>query len=186
MGSSHDTSGFSSLASSDPETKQKWYESGVGFLQKQERSGSGAAAEDEDLRSSKLPKTYDDLSSSSSSTKGLLFPHRQVASLLRSNSPFFLSDSNQHPHQMLCFSSPKTDPFPPDKTSSLSRVSPNFYHSSAPRNAGTFYLLLLSQFPRCFFGSFTPTSPSLSVPPKKFETFFYLLGLPSFNLFSPH
>ncbi|KAG7029290.1 Growth-regulating factor 6, partial [Cucurbita argyrosperma subsp. argyrosperma] len=116
VGSSHDTSGFSSLASSDPETKQKWYESGVGFLQKQERSGSGAAAEDEDLRSSKLPKTYDDLSSSSSSIKGLLFPHRQVASLLRSNSPFFLSDSNQHSHQMLCFSSPKTDPFPPDKT----------------------------------------------------------------------
>ncbi|XP_022997005.1 growth-regulating factor 1-like [Cucurbita maxima] len=139
VGSSHDTSGFSSLASSDPETKQKWYESGVGFLQKQERSGSGAAAEDEDLRTSKLPKTYDDLSSSSSSTKGLLFPHRQVASLLRSNSPFFLSDSNQHPHQMLCFSSPKTDPLPPDKTSSLSRVSPNFYHSSAPRNAGCNY-----------------------------------------------
>lgn len=143
---SSDTSGFSSLAaSSDAETKQKWYESGCGFIHKQERSASVAAAEDEDddedLRTSKLLKTSDPLSSSSSSSsKGLLFPHRHSASLLRSNSPFFLSDSNQHHHQMLCFSSPKTESFPLDKTSSLSPVSPNFYHSSAPRNPGTFYV----------------------------------------------
>ncbi|KGN62426.1 growth-regulating factor 1 isoform X2 [Cucumis sativus] len=184
---SSDTSGFSSLAaaaaSSDAETtKQKWYESVSGFIHKQERSASVAAPQeqddddgvggggggggDEDLRTSKLLKTSDHLSSStSSSTKGFLFPHRHSASLLRStnSSPFFLSDSNQnHHHQMLCFSSPKTESFPLDKTSSLSAVSPNLYHSSAPRNAGCNYGGLNggSMHGSSFIGVRAPFTPS--------------------------
>ncbi|XP_023002595.1 growth-regulating factor 1-like [Cucurbita maxima] len=138
---SSDISGFSS----DPEMKQKWYDSASvsGFLHKQERSGGGGVAEMEDLRASKLPKT-------------------SASSLLRSNSPFFVSDSNQNHHQMLCFSSPKAEPPPLDKTASLSAASPNFVRSSAPRNAGGSYGGLNggSMHGGGFIGVRTPFTPS--------------------------
>ncbi|MED6220392.1 hypothetical protein PIB30_044415 [Stylosanthes scabra] len=90
-----------SIGCSDPETKHKWYGSG---LLKQERSGGGDNTNNEDdddeyWRSNKLPKTE----RNSSST------------FLRSNNATLFSDvaaaANHHnqQQQMLSFSSPKSD-----------------------------------------------------------------------------
>ncbi|RDX75966.1 Growth-regulating factor 1, partial [Mucuna pruriens] len=95
---------------SDPQTKQKWYGSG---LLKQERSG-----QDDDWRISKLPKT-DDVPSSAAS-KPMLFHHRN--SMLRSNNATLFSDP-----QMLTFSSPKSDPFLLDKPTANATL-PFSYH----------------------------------------------------------
>ncbi|XVF36460.1 hypothetical protein REPUB_Repub19eG0060600 [Reevesia pubescens] len=116
------TTGFTSLAS-DPETKQKWYESG---LLKQERSGNN----EDDWRSSKLAK-IDDFSAS----KAMLFQQRNT--LLRSNTTSIFSDGQQQ-QQMLSFSAPKSDVL-----SSVDRSSQNvtfpYFHLTSPaytRNTG--------------------------------------------------
>ncbi|KAK7383256.1 hypothetical protein VNO78_28930 [Psophocarpus tetragonolobus] len=118
-----DTAVFASALASDPETKHKWYGSGV---LKQERSG--ASSEDE-WRTSKVPKT-DDMSAAS---KAMLFHQRN--SLLRSNATFF-SDTH-HQSQMLSFSSPKSETFMVDKASSNAAL-PFPYHqlSTYSRNTG--------------------------------------------------
>ncbi|BAT82564.1 hypothetical protein LR48_Vigan07g262100 [Vigna angularis] len=115
---------FGSSLASDPETKHKWYGSGV---LKQERSGT--ASEDE-WRTSKVPKTDDNMSAAS---KAMLFHQRN--SLLRSNVTLFSEGHNQP--QMLSFSSPKSEPLMVDKAS-LNATLPFSYHqlSSYSRNTG--------------------------------------------------
>ncbi|XP_019417478.1 PREDICTED: growth-regulating factor 1-like isoform X2 [Lupinus angustifolius] len=109
---------------SDPETKHnKWY--GFGFL-KHERSGTTT---EDDLRSSKLAKTIDDMSLVS---KAMLFKNNNN-SLLRSNATLF-SDGQQ----MLSFSSPKSDSLLVDK-SSQNPTFPFSYHPLSTYNKNTGY-----------------------------------------------
>ncbi|TKY57922.1 Growth-regulating factor 1 [Spatholobus suberectus] len=118
-----DSGAFGSSLASDPETKHKWYGSGV---LKQGRSGT---SEDE-WRSSKVAKT-DDMSAAS---KAMLFHQRN--SLLRSNATLF-SDGHHQP-QMLSFSSPKSEPLLVDKASANATL-PFSYHqlsSNYSRNTG--------------------------------------------------
>ncbi|GAV67517.1 WRC domain-containing protein/QLQ domain-containing protein [Cephalotus follicularis] len=114
---SDNSSSFSSLASSYPETKQKWYGS---ELFKQERS----ANIEDDWRSSKLAKT-DDFSAAS---KAVLLQQRNNSSL-RSNTTL-LSDGQQQQQQqqMLSFSAPKSD-----------TTLPYFYLTSPAYNRNTGY-----------------------------------------------
>lgn len=118
VGSGSNSSGFTSLAiaSSDPETKQKWYGSG---LLKQERS----ATTEDDWRSSKLSKT-----------EPILLQNRST--LLKSNTTLF-TDGQQQQQQMLSFSCPKS-------ALSVERSSQNatlpYFHltsSAYNRNTGT-------------------------------------------------
>ncbi|KAE9609342.1 hypothetical protein Lal_00020020 [Lupinus albus] len=109
---------------SDPETKHnKWY--GFGFL-KHERSGTTT---EDDLRSSKLSKTINDMSFLS---KPMLFKNNNN-SLLRSNATLF-SDAQQ----MLTFSSPKSESFLVDK-SSQNPTFPFSYHPLSTYNKNTGY-----------------------------------------------
>lgn len=121
VGSDTTSSGFVSLAASDPETKHnKWY--GSGFL-KQERSGN---TEDE-WRSSKVAKTDDN---NISVSKPMLFQqHRNNSSLLRSNATLYSE-------QMLSFSSPKSEPLLVDKASP-NPTFPFSYHPLSTYNRNT-------------------------------------------------
>ncbi|KAK1555221.1 hypothetical protein Q3G72_023591 [Acer saccharum] len=139
MGSdSTTTTGFGSLAASDPVTKHKWYGS-AGFL-KQERSVNNNTHEEDDWRSSssKVART-DNLSVSSKAA--MLLQQRNnnnstsTSTLLRSNTTLF---DGQQQQQMLSFSSPKSD-----HALSLDRNSENatlpYYHLTSPafsRNTG--------------------------------------------------
>ncbi|KAG6736765.1 hypothetical protein POTOM_060342 [Populus tomentosa] len=93
VGSDTSNSGFASLASSDPEAKQKLY--GSGFL-KQERPGNI----DGDWRSSKLSKTESMLLEQSNTSP------------LKSNSNFLFADGQQQQQQqqILSFSYPRSAP----------------------------------------------------------------------------
>uniref|UniRef100_A0A2K2BHE6 Growth-regulating factor n=2 Tax=Populus trichocarpa TaxID=3694 RepID=A0A2K2BHE6_POPTR len=115
VGSDTSNSGFASLASSDPDEKQKY---GSGFL-KQERS----AAADDDWRNSKLAKT-----------ESMLLDQRNTFLLKSSNNSLFTDGQQQQ--QMLSFSCPKS-------ASSGERSSPNamlpYFHltsSACNRNTG--------------------------------------------------
>ena len=120
-----EATGFSSLAS-DPETKQKWYGSG---LFKQERSGNS----EDDWRSSKLLKTDDFVAS-----KTMQLQHRNT--LLRSNYTTLYSDGQQQQQQMLSFSSPKSESFLAEKNSHNATLLPYFHHSLSGygKNTGTY------------------------------------------------
>jgi len=117
------------LVSSDPESKNKWYNNNGSGLLKQERSGT--CTEDE-LRSFKLAKTDQ---------------QRNSSSLLRSNATttLFSSDGQQ---QMLSFSTPtsKSESFLLDKTTQNAALSyAASYHpmSSYNRNTGTTFFFRL-------------------------------------------
>ncbi|KAL2963792.1 hypothetical protein AAZX31_17G220200 [Glycine max] len=118
---------FGSSLASDPETKHKWYGSG---LLKQERSA--IATEDDEWRISKVAKTDHDMSSAS---KAMFFQQRNN-SLLRSNNATLFSDGH-HQSQMLNFSSPKSETLLVDKAFSNATL-PFSYHqlSSYSRNTG--------------------------------------------------
>ncbi|KDP41582.1 hypothetical protein JCGZ_15989 [Jatropha curcas] len=119
-GSDTTGSSFASLASSDPETKHKWY--GSGFL-KQERSGTT----EDDWRSSKLSKT-----------ESMLLPQRNT--LLKSNATNLFPDGNQQQQQqMLSFACPKSESLTVDR-SSQNLTLPYFHLTSAyNRNTGYNY-----------------------------------------------
>ncbi|KAG4931538.1 hypothetical protein AAZX31_17G220100 [Glycine max] len=118
---------FGSSLVSDPETKHKWYGSG---LLKQERSA--IATEDDEWRISKVAKTDHDMSSAS---KAMLFQQRNN-SLLRSNNATLFSDGH-HQSQMLSFSSPKSDSLLIDKASSNATLPFSSHQlSSYTRNTG--------------------------------------------------
>jgi len=119
------------LVSSDPESKNKWYNNNGSGLLKQERSGT--CTEDE-LRSFKLAKTDQQRNNCS-------------ASLLRSNATttLFSSDGQHQQQQMLSFSTPtsKSESFLVDKTTQNAALSyAASYHpmSSYNRNTGTTFL----------------------------------------------
>ncbi|KAF3957137.1 hypothetical protein ACB098_12G070800 [Castanea mollissima] len=117
-----EATGFSSLAS-DPETKQKWYGSG---LFKQERSGNS----EDDWRSSKLLKTDDFVAS-----KTMQLQHRNT--LLRSNCTTLYSDGQQQQQQMLSFSSPKSESFLAEKNSHNATLLPYYHHSLSGCSSGS-------------------------------------------------
>ncbi|KAG5001424.1 hypothetical protein JHK87_022496 [Glycine soja] len=119
---------FGSSLASDPETKHKWYGSG---LLKQERSA--IASEDDEWRISKVAKTDHDMPSAS---KAMLFQQRNN-SLLRSNNATLFSDGH-HQSQMLNFSSPKSETLLVDKAFSNATL-PFSYHqlSSYSKNTGS-------------------------------------------------
>ncbi|XP_023872645.1 growth-regulating factor 1 [Quercus suber] len=119
-----EATGFSSLAS-DPETKQKWYGSG---LFKQERSSNS----EDDWRSSKLLKTDDFIAS-----KTMQLQHRNT--LLRSNYTTLYSDGQQQQQQMLSFSSPKSESFLAEKNSHNATLLPYFHHSLSGYGKNTGY-----------------------------------------------
>lgn len=111
------------LVSSDPESKNKWYNNNGSGLLKQERSGT--CTEDE-LRSFKLAKTDQ---------------QRNSSSLLRSNATttLFSSDGQQ---QMLSFSTPtsKSESFLLDKTTQNAALSyAASYHPMSSYNRNTGY-----------------------------------------------
>lgn len=119
------------LVSSDPESKNKWYNNNGSGLLKQERSGT--CTEDE-LRSFKLAKTDQQVHQRNSCS----------ASLLRSNATttLFSSDGQHQQQQMLSFSTPtsKSESFLVDKTTQNAALSyAASYHpmSSYNRNTGT-------------------------------------------------
>jgi len=136
------------LVSSDPESKNKWYNNNGSGLLKQERSGT--CTEDE-LRSFKLAKTDQQVQNRNSCS----------ASLLRSNATttLFSSDGQQ---QMLSFSTPtsKSESFLVDKTTQNAALSyAASYHpmSSYNRNTGTtfflrfFFIIKIYKLKGCFF-----------------------------------
>ncbi|KAJ6871992.1 GRF1/2d [Populus alba x Populus x berolinensis] len=118
VGSDTSNSGFASLASSDPEAKQKLY--GSGFL-KQERPGNI----DGDWRSSKLSKTESMLLEQSNT------------SLLKSSSNFLFADGQQQQQQMLSFSYPRSAPSA--ERSSQNGTLPYFHLTSSAHNRSTGY-----------------------------------------------
>ena len=116
VGSDTSNSGFASLASSDPEGKQRLY--GSGFF-KQERPGNI----DGDWRSSKLSKT-----------ESMLLDQRNILPMKSNNSLF---NDGQQQQQMLSFSCPRS-------AASVARSSSNailpYFHltsSAYNRNTGT-------------------------------------------------
>ena len=116
---------FGSSLASDPETKHKWYGSGV---LKQERSA--IASEDDEWGTYKVAKIDHDMSSA---PKAMIFQQRNN-SLLRSNNATLFSDGH-HQSQMLSFSSPKSETLLVD-TASSNATLPFSYHqlSSYSRN----------------------------------------------------
>ncbi|KAG4382485.1 hypothetical protein JHK82_039240 [Glycine max] len=118
---------FGSSLASDPETKHKWYGSGV---LKQERSA--IASEDDEWGTYKVAKIDHDMSSA---PKAMIFQQRNN-SLLRSNNATLFSDGH-HQSQMLSFSSPKSETLLVD-TASSNATLPFSYHqlSSYSRNTG--------------------------------------------------
>ena len=125
---------FGSSLASDPETKHKWYGSG---LLKQERSA--IATEDDEWRISKVAKTDHDMPSAS---KAMLFQQRNN-SLLRSNNATLFSDGH-HQSQMLNFSSPKSETLLVDKAFSNATL-PFSYHqlSSYSKNTGIYIIFFI-------------------------------------------
>ncbi|KAJ6321052.1 hypothetical protein OIU78_016283 [Salix suchowensis] len=118
VGSDTSNSGFASLASSDPEAKQRLY--GSGFF-KQERPGNV----DGDWRSSKLSKTESMLLEQSNT------------SFLKSSSNSLFSNGQQQQQQMLSFSCPK--PVSSVERSSQNATLPYFHLTSSAHNRNTGY-----------------------------------------------
>ncbi|XP_057986901.1 growth-regulating factor 1-like isoform X2 [Hevea brasiliensis] len=123
VGSDTSSSGLASLATSDPETKQKWY--GSGFL-KQERS----VTIEDDWRSSKLSKT-----------ESMLLPQRNT--LLKSNTSTAsttttttLFTDGQQQQQMLSFSCPKSEALSAERIPQNATL-PYFHLTSSAYNRNT-------------------------------------------------
>lgn len=136
VGSAETGLASSSLTSSDPETKHKWYGSG---LLKQERPDNTG---EDDWRSLKVAKTDHDFSVS----KALLHQQRNTTNptSLRSNNYSLISEGQQHQHQhqqqqmMLSFSSPKSEALLV-RNGSTGATFPYYHHtqSACNRNTGT-------------------------------------------------
>ncbi|KAF2324226.1 hypothetical protein GH714_010786 [Hevea brasiliensis] len=122
VGSDTSSSCFASLATSDPEIKQKWYGSGV---LKQERSGTTS---EDDCRSSKLSKT-----------ESMLLPQRNtlLKSITTSTTTTLFPDGHQH-QQMLSFSRPKSEALSVER-STQNATLPYFQLTSSAYNRNTGY-----------------------------------------------
>ncbi|KAJ6344840.1 hypothetical protein OIU76_006386 [Salix suchowensis] len=121
VGSDTSNSGFASLASSDPEAKQRLY--GSGFF-KQERPGNV----DGDWRSSKLSKT-----------ESMLLEQSNTSFLKSSSNSLFSNgqQQQQQQQQMLSFSCPK--PVSSVERSSQNATLPYFHLTSSAHNRNTGY-----------------------------------------------
>lgn len=127
VGSETTSSGFASLASSDPETKHKWY--GSGFL-KQERSGTT----EDDWRSSKLSKTESMLLPAQRNT--LLKSNTSTTAAATTTSTLFTDGQQQQ--QMLSFSCPKSEALSAERIPQNATL-PYFHLTSSAyaKNTGT-------------------------------------------------
>ncbi|OAY23074.1 growth-regulating factor 1 [Manihot esculenta] len=132
VGSETTSSGFASLASSDPETKHKWY--GSGFL-KQERSGTT----EDDWRSSKLSKTESMLLPAQRNT--LLKSNTSTTAAATTTSTLFTDGQQQQ--QMLSFSCPKSEALsaeriPQNATLPYFHLTSSAYTKNTGYNYGSF------------------------------------------------